>query len=166
MGLDACPWVRWAGRAFPTLRARSVPCRALPGEYPWNAHLGSIWRELTSFPIKLVKTAKCRRKVSKRSTLVPISQNGVQKSPLGILRFPYLLAFSPKELMGHFDASTVLYVKNDEVSTGCTPPLSREVGAQIPPLTTAASCLLWSAPHLGLARYSQRTRNKRFLRSF
>ena len=32
----------------------------------------------------------------------PYSQNGLRKSPLGFLRFPLLLAFSGKELMGLF----------------------------------------------------------------
>ena len=32
----------------------------------------------------------------------PYFQNDAQKSPLGFLRFPFLAAFSPKELMGHF----------------------------------------------------------------
>ena len=97
------PGVRWAGRYIPTLRARSVPCRALPGIYLRIAHLRPIWRELTSYPGNLVKTAKCRRKVSKRPVIVPICQNGVGKSPLEIPRFPKVAAFSPKELMVPFD---------------------------------------------------------------
>ena len=54
--------------------------------------------------IKLVKTAKCQRKVSKRPVIVPDSQNGPEKSPLDFLGFTFWPAFSPKELMGLFDA--------------------------------------------------------------
>ena len=42
----------------PTLRARSVPCRALPGTGPLGMPpLGQYGRDLTSFSINLVKTA-------------------------------------------------------------------------------------------------------------
>ena len=51
----------------------------------------------------------------------PYFQNASQKSPLGILRFPFLTAFSHKELMAHFDPYPRLYGQNDEVSTDGTP---------------------------------------------
>ena len=78
--------------------------QGLPWIYPWNAASGPIRRDYMTFPIKLVKTVKCHQKVSKRPVIVPISQNRRGKSPLGILGFPFPLAFSRKELMGHFDA--------------------------------------------------------------
>ena len=59
-------------------------------------------RELTSFPLKLVKTRKCHQKVVKRPVIVPILQNGSRKSPLDFLGFPYFTAFSHKELIGSF----------------------------------------------------------------
>ena len=46
----------------------------------------------------------------------PYSQNAAENSPLGILRFLIFAAFSHKELMGHFDASRVVYCQTDEVS--------------------------------------------------
>ena len=64
---------------------------------------GHIGRDLTSFSIKLVKTAECHRNVSKRPVIVPIYQNGSQKSPLDFLGFPISLAFSHKELMVPFE---------------------------------------------------------------
>ena len=68
---------------------------------PLIAALQPKGRELRSFPRKLVKTAKCHQNASKRPRLVPIFQNGSEKSPLGILRFPFWASFSHKELMGH-----------------------------------------------------------------
>ena len=59
-------------------------------------------RDSTSFLIKLVKTAKCHQKVSKRPTLVPDFQNGSRKSPLDFLGNTFSPAFSHKELMGLF----------------------------------------------------------------
>ena len=76
----------------------------LPASWP-------IGRDSTSFLRNLVKTTKCRRKVSKRPPIVPNSQNGVQKSPLEILRFTFCPAFSHKELMGHFEPTAGFIVK-------------------------------------------------------
>ena len=50
----------------------------------------------------------------------PYFQNGLQKSALGILRFTFSVAFSHKELMGHFEVYLGLYCQNDEVSTDGT----------------------------------------------
>ena len=69
------------------------------------------------FLIKLVKMTKCHQNMLKRPVIVPVCQNRVGKSPLEILRFPFLGAFSPKELMGHFDAWTKINVK----TTKCRP---------------------------------------------
>ena len=99
------------GRLYPHPSGPVGPLQALPGIYPRNAHLGPIRRDSTSFPRKLVKTAKCHRKVSKRPVIVPILQNGSEKSPLDFLRFPFITAFSHKELMGGFDPTSGLYVK-------------------------------------------------------
>ena len=76
--------------------------QAPPCHLPENAASWPIRRDSTSFSIKLVKTAECHQNMSKRPTLVPISQNGSRKSPLDILGFPISLAFSHKELMGMF----------------------------------------------------------------
>ena len=73
----------------PTLRARSVPCWALPREYPWNAHLGPIWRELRSKPVKLVKTTKCHQNNVKRPPIVPISKTGSESQLLKFSDFHF-----------------------------------------------------------------------------
>ena len=72
------------GRVFPTLRARSVPCRALPGNTLGIAHLRPIRRDLGQYSVKLVKTAMCHRNMSKRPVIVPISKTG---SRIHLLRF-------------------------------------------------------------------------------
>ena len=92
----------WGRRRYPepTLRARSV--HAGP---PWfwvpYCRLTAKGRDSTSYSIKLVKTAKCQRKVMKRPVIVPNSQNDLRKSPLEIPGFPFCSAFSHKELMGY-----------------------------------------------------------------
>ena len=82
----------------PTLRARSVPLQDPSQVLSLSSGKG---RDYGPFSIKLVKTSKCHRKVSKRPAVVPIFQNGSGKSPLEIPGFPFCAAFSPKELMGH-----------------------------------------------------------------
>ena len=46
---------------------------AFPGIYPRNAASGPIWRDLGQYTRKLVKTAKCRPKITKRPVIVPVS---------------------------------------------------------------------------------------------
>ena len=99
-----------------------------------------IWRELTSISRKLVKTAKCQPNMSKRPVIVPIIQNGVQKSPLDFLGFLFSVAFSHKELMVPFERTLALYCQNDEVSPVCTRVFWDAKGSPIPPDVTAASC--------------------------
>ena len=85
---------------------RNPPLRGpVAAQAPWGP--GSLvpprsskGRDSSTFPIKLVKTAKCHRKVFKRPVIVPVFQNGPQKSPLGFPGFPFSSAFSHKELMG------------------------------------------------------------------
>ena len=102
-------WVVRVDRPRRTVGAPVRPCTHPPG--PVGACSPSLVQDLPprakgrdSGPIlvKLVKTAKCHQKVTKRPRLVPIFQNGLQKSPLEIPGFPFWPAFSPKELMGVF----------------------------------------------------------------
>ena len=67
----------------------SRPCRPSGTRSAVQALPTGKGRHFRSFPVKLVKTAKCHRKVSKRPVLVPISQNGSKKSPLEFLGFPF-----------------------------------------------------------------------------
>ena len=64
----------WGGRVSPDhpCGARSVHPVALPVWVPAFAASWPIRRDYTSFPGNLVKTAKCRQKVSKRPLIVPI----------------------------------------------------------------------------------------------
>ena len=77
------------GRALvPPLRGPVSPPVGFPVPGPLNAASWPIRRDSMSSHIKLVKTTKCRRNVSKRPVIVPNSQNGSQMSPLDFLRFP------------------------------------------------------------------------------
>ena len=122
----------WGGLADPfacDIPGTSEPTPSGPGRYspapgrglPGSPRAAGLGRDSMPYSLKLVKTTKCHRKVFKRPTLVPVCQNGSGKSPLEIPRFPFWLAFSCKELMGHFDPWTIVYCQNDEVSPVCTP---------------------------------------------
>ena len=89
------PWYHPSGPVGPL---QGPPCTRVLG----NAASWPIGRDLTSFLVKLVEMTKCRQKSCKRPVIVPIFQNGSEKSPLEILRFPIYVAFSHKELMVPF----------------------------------------------------------------
>ena len=77
----------------------------------------------------------------------PYFQNGLQKSPLGILGFPFLPAFSHKELIGHFDPWSGLYVKMTKCRSYVHTRVTRE-GVVRYPHVTRSKLLLGDAPHL------------------
>ena len=90
------------GRSWvPPFGPGQAPCALPVPRTSQIAHLQPKGRDFMTFLRNLVKTAKCRLNVSKRPVIVPIFQNRPQMSPLEILRFPFLPAFSCKELMGH-----------------------------------------------------------------
>ena len=134
---------RAAGTApGPPLRGPVDALWASPCPGPSECRPGPIRRDSMKFLRKLVKTAECHQKCQKRPVIVPILQNGYQKSPLDFLGFPFGAAFSHKELMGHFEAYTDVHCQNDEVSTVCTGRYSasgRERGVSDTPTVTAAS---------------------------
>ena len=86
---------------------------------PLRGPVGALWAPPCTCPCKCPPRANMARftfillKVSQNGRVSPRNvekachspclQNTVQKSPLDFLRFPVLLAFSHKELMGHFD---------------------------------------------------------------
>ena len=72
-----------------TLRARSVRPAAFPVLGPLIADSWPIWRDLTTFLMKLVKTAKCHQNVSKRPPLVPIPKTGPESHLLKFLDFHF-----------------------------------------------------------------------------
>ena len=96
---------------------------------------------------KVSQNSRVSPEKSQKACHSPCLQNGLKKSPLGFLGFLILPAFSHKELLGHFDPWVYIYCQNDEVSPNVHTYVPRSV-RQIPPPPTAASCLLWVAPHL------------------
>ena len=101
-GLGACPRVRWAGRlldhpAGPVGALWAPPCPG-PSECPPRAKRATF--HLISH--KVSQKARVSPKYVEKAYHSPCFQNGVQKSPLEKLRFPYSPAFSHKELIGPF----------------------------------------------------------------
>ena len=97
--------------------------------------------------IKLVKTLKCHRNVSKRPVIVPVFKNGLGKSPLDFLGFLYLLAFSHKELMAFSGLTGMFTVKMTKCRRMYTTPVHAK-GSSDTPSAHAASCLCVLIPHL------------------
>ena len=117
MGLDACrrrcSWVPPCGPG----QACCPPCT----QDPLNAASWPIRARFRPLYTKLSENREVSPKYVDKACLSPYSQNGSQKSPLRFLRFPYLVAFSHKELMGLFYPYLILYCQNDEVSPECHP---------------------------------------------
>ena len=78
-----------AGTAISPPSGPGQALQAFPGICPQNAALQPKGRDLTSFPIKLVKTAKCRRNMSIRPVIVPISKTGSRSHLLNFLDFHF-----------------------------------------------------------------------------
>ena len=91
----------WAGPA-PTLRARSCPCRALPGAGPLHAASGPITARFDLISLTVSQNGGVSPKICQKACHSPCFTFEAQKSPLDFLRFPFRLAFSPKELMVPF----------------------------------------------------------------
>ena len=75
--------------------ASLVPPRANPASWP-------IVARFQSFYCKVSQNHRVSPKSVEKAYHSPYFQNGSQKSPLEKLRFPFLLAFSHKELLGPF----------------------------------------------------------------
>ena len=84
----------------PTLRARSA-C-SLPGSRARLAALGPIRARFQSILSKVSQNSEVSPKYVKKAYHSPYFQNGSIKSPLDFLGFPFLPAFSHKELIGLF----------------------------------------------------------------
>ena len=110
----------------PVRPLQGLPCRRL-GSSSKRARFHDIFLKVSQ------KRRKCHQKVLKRPVIVPVLQNGLQKSPLDFPGICFWPAFSHKELMGLFDPWVALYCQNDEVSTGCTRSYVTRKGRQIPP---------------------------------
>ena len=70
-----------------------------------TSQIAASWPITARFDLNFSKVKQNGRvslKYVEKAYVSPCSQNGLQMSPLEIPGFPYLLAFSPKELMGLF----------------------------------------------------------------
>ena len=101
-------WGMRAGRSGLQTTHSSLPWRlpgpaSLSGPLPRaNPASGPIKARIDLISTKLSQNAEVSPKYVQKASHSPYSQNEVQKSPLGILRFPFSLAFSHKELMASF----------------------------------------------------------------
>ena len=128
------------------------PGRCCPGSPPCtrtlrNAASQPITARIQSFLSKVSQNGGVSPFSVEKASHSPCFHFPLQKSPLEILRFPFVRAFSHKELMGHFDPASEFIVKMTKCRQ-CARPPAREVYGQIPPRSPAASCLLETAPHL------------------
>ena len=121
-----------------TLRARSGMLPSLylgPLEMPPPGHRARL--HLIFY--KVSQNGQVSPKYLEKACHSPYSQKRVQNSPLGILRFPYLLAFSHKELMGLFSRTGMFMVK----MTKCRPYVhhcSHAKGSSDTPRVPQTSC--------------------------
>ena len=95
--------VRRRGRVYPTLRARSVPLQGPSLDIPLECRLWANMARFNVISLEVSQNGQVSPKKCQKASISPCFQNGLKKSPLGILRIPYLAAFSHKELMGRFD---------------------------------------------------------------
>ena len=109
---------------------RTLP-RANPASWPIRARLPSFYCKVSQ---NRIVSPNCVEKASHS----PYFQNELQKSALEILRFPFSAAFSHKELMGRFDATSDIIVKMTKCRQNVHGMYTRS-GRQIPPLSASAS---------------------------
>ena len=104
--LPAGRWSGWSGAAdvqAPTPPLPAVGPAPLGGTLPRaNAASGPIKARFNLILLKYSQNRVVSPKYVHKACHSPYIQNGSQKSPLRILRFPYSLAFSHKELLGPF----------------------------------------------------------------
>ena len=121
-----------------------------------NAASGPIRTRFQLNSVKYSQTDEVSPKYAEKASHSPYIQNGSGMSPLDILRFPILPAFSHKELMVLFLTRRHVYCQNDEVSPRCTPWMSRERVVRYP-----HGCLAFGFLDIrsssDSARYSHRT---------
>ena len=107
-GPQGLEWVAYGAR---TPGCRYHPLRCAPGPAPLYLHppraIPASWPIRATFQSNIYKVSQ-NHEVSPKSMHKachsPCLQNGLGKSPLRILRFPYFVAFSHKELLTHFEA--------------------------------------------------------------
>ena len=127
-----------------------------PTPHPWcsGARFAGLGPLPASWPIR-ARFSQYFSKVSQNHGVSPKSmheachspcfQNGLEKSALKILGFPFSLAFSHKELIGLFWPDPGVYVKTTKCRQNVHHCTRR--GRTIPPRCHAASCPCDTAPH-------------------
>ena len=145
------------GPEYPVTPGPTLACSQGPVGHPWcppwsspaNTRLLANKARFDLIYTKVSQNAEVSPKYVEKAYVSPCFQNGPQKSPLDFLGFPYLTAFSRKELMGRFDPYLRLYGQNDEVSPMCTPWYTRsgrsdtpiDHGSKLPPVVDSSSDL-------------------------
>ena len=108
-GLQGLEW--WyipAARPAPADHPLHTPagCSGARSAVSWdlleNARLLANKARFDLILLKLSQNRQVSPKYAQKASHSPYFQNGLKKSPLDFPRFPLLLAFSHKELMGHF----------------------------------------------------------------
>ena len=141
------PDVRRRGTGYPhPCGARSVSLEPSLG-YPSGSRLLANRARFDLFSYKVSQNGQVSSEYVEKASVSPYFQKRVGKSPLGFLRFPFLPAFSPKELMGLFEPEARFIVK----MTKCRPVVHTSVPAKCTvryPHGSRGKPLLGPAPHL------------------
>ena len=132
------PDVRWAGRVYPHPAGPVGPPCGPPWDIPSECPPRANKARFTSNLLKVSQNRQVSPKYTEKACHSPYFQKRLRKSALEILRFPFLAAFSHKELSGLFDAWLDFIVKTTKCRSNVH-PWSREVYGQIPPPVTSAS---------------------------
>ena len=103
--------LEWVGTCIARPSYPDHPLRCAPGPAPLSGYLspgkaasGPIKARFHDIYTKVSQKRGVSPKYVHKACHSPCSQNTAQKSPLEILRFTFIPAFSHKELMAHFDA--------------------------------------------------------------
>ena len=138
----ACPRYHPSGPVLPT-RGHSL---YLGPAFQSNGRANRQTARLRSKHDKVSQNDEVSPKSLEKACHSPYFQNGLQKSALDFLRFPFGPAFSPKELMGRFDPYPGLKCQNDEVSPDVHTYVSTRRVADTP--TAPQQAATGAAPHL------------------
>ena len=148
-----------AGRLLhPPLRGPVGPCGPSLVQDPRNAASQPIRARFMYIYCKVSQNRGVSPIFVEKACHSPYLQNGLRKSALGFLRFPYLRAFSHKELMGHFRPYPYIKCQKDEVSPDVHTPCHARKGRQIPPQSAqqaaSADCSSSDSAHGNSAVFS------------
>ena len=114
-GIGTVPWAVGVRRAGTVLYPPCGPGRPPVGSLVQDLANTRLWANngdiSVIFYCKVSQKAIVSPKSHQKACHSPCSQNGLQKSPLGILSISFWPAFSHKELMGHIDRYSEIIVK-------------------------------------------------------